>query len=70
MAKPNVVFVLGAPGAGKGTQCQRIVDKFGYVHLSAGERKIYNAIHTTSAARTVCKKGQCMNIFPIDSNRM
>ena len=36
MAKPNVVFVLGAPGAGKGTQCQRIVDKFGYVHLSAG----------------------------------
>jgi len=37
MAKPNVVFVLGAPGAGKGTQCQRIVDKFGYVHLSAGD---------------------------------
>merc|ERR1711881_701936 len=37
MAKPNVVFVLGAPGAGKGTQCQRIVEKFGYVHLSAGD---------------------------------
>ena len=37
MAKPNVVFVLGAPGAGKGTQCQRIVDKYGYVHLSAGD---------------------------------
>ena len=40
MAKPNVVFVLGAPGAGKGTQCQRIVDKFGYVHLSAGKLQI------------------------------
>lgn len=40
MAKPNVVFVLGAPGAGKGTQCQRIVDKFGFVHLSAGELDI------------------------------
>ena len=38
MAKPNVVFVLGAPGAGKGTQCQRIVDKFGFVHLSAGKQ--------------------------------
>merc|ERR1712020_102299 len=37
MAKPNVVFVLGGPGAGKGTQCQRIVEKFGYVHLSAGD---------------------------------
>lgn len=37
MTKPNVVFVLGAPGAGKGTQCQKIVDKFGYIHLSAGD---------------------------------
>merc|ERR1711879_121185 len=37
MAKPNVVFVLGAPGAGKGTQCANIVDKFGFVHLSAGD---------------------------------
>lgn len=36
-SKPQVVFVLGAPGAGKGTQCQRIVDAFGYVHLSAGD---------------------------------
>ena len=34
--KPNVVFVLGGPGAGKGTQCQKIVDNFGYAHLSAG----------------------------------
>ena len=37
MAKPNVVFVLGAPGAGKGTQCKKIVDTYGFVHLSAGE---------------------------------
>ena len=25
MSKYNVVFVLGGPGAGKGTQCQKIV---------------------------------------------
>ncbi|ELU03710.1 hypothetical protein CAPTEDRAFT_18710 [Capitella teleta] len=37
MALPNVVFVLGGPGAGKGTQCQNIVQQFGYVHLSAGD---------------------------------
>lgn len=37
MSKPNVVFVLGAPGSGKGTQCEKIVAKFGYVHLSAGD---------------------------------
>lgn len=37
VAKPKVVFVLGAPGSGKGTQCARIVEEFGYVHLSAGD---------------------------------
>ncbi|XP_064626354.1 UMP-CMP kinase-like [Lineus longissimus] len=35
--KPNVVFVLGVPGAGKGTQCDLIRKTFGYVHLSAGD---------------------------------
>ena len=25
------------PGAGKGTQCQKLVDKYGFVHLSAGD---------------------------------
>ncbi|KAM8930293.1 UMP-CMP kinase isoform 2-T2 [Pelodytes ibericus] len=35
--KPLVVFVLGGPGAGKGTQCERIVQKYGYTHLSAGD---------------------------------
>lgn len=33
----TVVFVLGGPGSGKGTQCARIVSKFGFVHLSAGD---------------------------------
>lgn len=37
LGKPKVVFVLGAPGSGKGTQCAKIVDKYGYVHLSAGD---------------------------------
>lgn len=35
--KPTVIFVLGGPGAGKGTQCEKIVKEFGYIHLSAGE---------------------------------
>ena len=26
MEKPKVVFVLGAPGSGKGTQCEKIVE--------------------------------------------
>ena len=34
---PRVVFVLGGPGAGKGTQCANIVRDYGWVHLSAGD---------------------------------
>lgn len=34
---PEVVFVLGAPGSGKGTQCSFISKEYGFVHLSAGD---------------------------------
>lgn len=37
LPKPQVIFVLGGPGAGKGTQCTRLVKEYGYVHLSAGD---------------------------------
>lgn len=37
MMKPQVVFVLGGPGAGKGTQCSKIVENYNYTHLSAGD---------------------------------
>jgi len=35
--KLHVIFVLGGPGSGKGTQCERIVENFGFTHLSAGD---------------------------------
>ncbi|KAH7295981.1 hypothetical protein KP509_26G002000 [Ceratopteris richardii] len=35
--KARVVFVLGGPGSGKGTQCEKIVENFGFTHLSAGD---------------------------------
>nr|ACO11383.1 UMP-CMP kinase [Caligus rogercresseyi] len=37
MSEFDVIFVLGGPGAGKGTQCSKIVEKYGFKHLSAGE---------------------------------
>ena len=36
-AKLPVIWVLGGPGCGKGTQCDKIVSKYGYTHLSSGD---------------------------------
>lgn len=40
--KPNheqfqVVFILGGPGAGKGTQCTLLAERMSWTHLSAGD---------------------------------
>lgn len=36
---PNgaVIFVLGGPGSGKGTQCSQLVERYGAAHLSTGD---------------------------------
>jgi UMP-CMP kinase len=36
-AKPRVVFLLGGPGSGKGTIASCLVEKYGFVHMSAGD---------------------------------
>jgi len=36
-SKVTVIFVLGGPGAGKGTQSAKLVKDYGFVHLSAGD---------------------------------
>merc|ERR1712086_288481 len=36
-AVPDLIFVLGGPGSGKGTQCAKIAEDYGFVHMSAGD---------------------------------
>ena len=36
-APSKVIFVLGGPGAGKGTQCANLVQHLGLTHLSVGD---------------------------------
>lgn len=31
-----VIFVYGGPGSGKGTQCNKIVESYGFGHISTG----------------------------------
>lgn len=32
-----IIWVLGGPGSGKGTQCDKIIAKYGFTHLSTGD---------------------------------
>ncbi|KRG06299.1 adenylate kinase isoenzyme 1 isoform X2 [Drosophila mojavensis] len=32
-----IIWILGGPGCGKGTQCAKIVEKYGFTHLSSGD---------------------------------
>ncbi|CDR43468.1 CYFA0S12e00804g1_1 [Cyberlindnera fabianii] len=33
----SVIFILGGPGSGKGTQCAKLVKDYNFAHLSAGD---------------------------------
>lgn len=35
--KPRVIFILGGPGSGKGTQSKLIQEKYKLHHMSAGD---------------------------------
>ncbi|XP_014295918.1 adenylate kinase isoenzyme 1 [Microplitis demolitor] len=33
----KTIWVIGGPGCGKGTQCSKIIDKYGLLHISSGD---------------------------------
>lgn len=35
--KPKVIFILGGPGSGKGTQSKLIQERYSLHHMSAGD---------------------------------
>ena len=37
LEKCKVLFVVGGPGCGKGTQCERLAAKYNLTHLSSGQ---------------------------------
>eukprot|EP00842_Homolaphlyctis_polyrhiza_P003586 jgi/Hompol1/4228/HPOL_006993-RA len=52
---PNMIFVLGGPGSGKGTQCERIARTFNFTHISTGDLLRAEVQKQTSIGQLVSK---------------
>ncbi|XP_075111334.1 UMP-CMP kinase isoform X1 [Nicotiana tabacum] len=64
---PYVAFVLGGPGSGKGTQCLKIAETFGFEHIGAGDllrKEMYSSTEEGSGPTKFC------NIFPSEFSAM
>lgn len=76
MTKPLHIIFLGAPGAGKGTQAQLLVDKYGIPQLSTGNmlrEAIEQGSEVGKAAEAVMKRGDLVSddiVLSIIENRI
>lgn len=61
-ADTSIVFVLGGPGSGKGTQCAKILEKYPqYKHLSAGDllrEEVASGSETGKICEGIMKEGK------------
>eukprot|EP00878_Enallax_costatus_P024111 GHUV01025704.1.p1 GENE.GHUV01025704.1~~GHUV01025704.1.p1 ORF type:complete len:118 (+),score=23.45 GHUV01025704.1:185-538(+) len=56
-----LVYVLGAPGAGKGTQCEMVRKELGWSHISAGDMlrgQVAAGTDTGKIAESIMKEGK------------
>lgn len=70
-SKPKVIFVLGGPGSGKGTQCALMIQKYQYAkfeHISTGSL-LRKACESNSAehqeVRKLMKEGKMVPSAPL-----
>ncbi|PHU22868.1 UMP-CMP kinase [Capsicum chinense] len=57
---PFVAFVLGGPGSGKGTQCLKIAETFGFEHIGAGDllrKEMYSGSENGDMIQKLMKEG-------------
>lgn len=55
---------LGGPGSGKGTQCERIVAKYGFCHLSTGDLlrdEVNSGSKRAEALKAIMEKGELVS---------
>ncbi|XP_077549837.1 uncharacterized protein LOC144162967 [Haemaphysalis longicornis] len=64
--KVPVVFVFGGPGSGKGTQCEKIVKKYDFTHISSGDllrAEVQSGSERGREMNEIMKKGE---LVPLD----
>lgn len=64
LSTPFVVFVLGGPGSGKGTQCTRLREEFNLVHLSTGDLMREEVAAETFLGSEIAKHMQAGALVP------
>merc|ERR1712038_977885 len=63
-----VIWVLGGPGCGKGTQCDRIVAKYGNTHLSSGDLlrdEVKSGSERGKTLNAMMEKGDLVPLFVV-----
>ncbi|XP_053552025.1 adenylate kinase isoenzyme 1 [Bombina bombina] len=63
----KIIFVVGGPGSGKGTQCERIVEKYGYTHLSTGDLLRAEVSSGTERGKTLSAIMERGELVPLDT---
>jgi len=61
----KLVFVLGGPGSGKGTQCSRLAREFNLSHLSVGDLLRTEAAKGTDLGKEIDEYMKEGKIVPI-----
>ncbi|XP_049872050.1 adenylate kinase isoenzyme 1-like isoform X2 [Pectinophora gossypiella] len=63
-SKKPIVWVLGGPGSGKGTQCEKIIAKYGFTHLSSGDllrAEVKSGSDRAKALTAVMERGELVS---------
>jgi adenylate kinase len=61
----KIFFVLGGPGSGKGTQCAKIAEKYGFAHISTGDllrQEVIDGTELGKRAKSLMLEGKMIPI--------